>query len=265
MSRILIIDDELSIRRVLRSMLEQAGHTVFEAMDGREGVALWRREPSDVVVTDIFMPEKDGVEVIMEMKRAETKPKIIAMSGGGQKGLLDWKPAALLLGADRVLVKPFDQQTFLSTIQEVLVGHIDVKDAVVVSSLADQRKYARLPVFLPVSFGNGVVAQSGTVLDISREGCRIRCPDAEHESNYFLVDIRLDDPRETLTIDLAVRRWSRNGEIGVEFIRMGPDQQARLRSVLKNCEVAAFTQDGSAATQRHLLPVSSGEQAAVRP
>jgi CheY-like chemotaxis protein len=263
MSRILVIDDELSIRRLLRSMLEQAGHTVFDAPDGREGVALWRREPTDIVVTDIFMPEKDGVEVIMEMKKSPTKPKIIAMSGGGQKGLLDWKPAALLLGADQVLVKPFDQQTFLSTIQEVLVGHIDVQDAVVASSLADQRKYVRLPVFLPVSFGNGVVAQSGTVLDISREGCRIRCPDAEHETKYFLVDIRLHDPRETLSIDLAVRRWSRNGEIGVEFIRMEPDQQARLRSVLGNREVASFTQNGSAATQRHLLPVSNGEQAEV--
>jgi len=263
MSRILIIDDELSIRRVLRSMLEQAGHTVFDAIDGREGVALWRREPSDVVVTDIFMPEKDGVEVIMEMKRAATKPKIIAMSGGGQKGLLDWKPAALLLGADRVLVKPFDQQTFLSTIQEVLASHVDLTDDVVAPSLVDQRKYARLPVSLPVSFGNGVMAQSGTVLDISREGCRIRCPHATHETKYFLVDIRLNDPGETLTIDLAVRRWSRNGEIGVEFIRMEPDQQARLRSVLGNCEAASFTQNGSAATQRHLLPVSNGEQAEV--
>src|SRR3970040_2158823 len=105
MSRILVIDDDVSLRLVLRSILEQAGHTVFEAPDGHTGMALWHREPTDVVVTDIFMPEKEGIEVILEMKQVAAKPKIIAMSGGGHKGLLGWKPAALMLGADRVLLK----------------------------------------------------------------------------------------------------------------------------------------------------------------
>ena len=239
MSRILVIDDELSIRRALRSILELAGHTVLDAADGREGMALWRQEPSDVVVTDIFMPESDGLQVLIEMKKVATKPKIIAMSGGGEKGLLDWRASALALGADRVLVKPFDQRTVLLTIQEVLGGLPDTNDAVLPSSAIDQRKSPRVSVSLPVYFGNGVIAQSGTVLDISREGCRIRCPDLAPDVKYVQVEIRLDEPHGTLTVELAVRRWSRNGEIGVEFIRMEPDQQARLLSIILRCEEAA--------------------------
>ena len=110
MSRILIIDDELPLRQVLRSILARAGHTVFDAPNGRKGLALWRKEPVDVVVTDIFMPEKDGIEVIMEMKKSAAKPKIIAMSGGGSRRQLDVIQGALMLGADRVIQKPFDQQ-----------------------------------------------------------------------------------------------------------------------------------------------------------
>ncbi|HEV8327696.1 MAG TPA: response regulator [Nitrospiraceae bacterium] len=248
MSRILIIDDESSLRQVLRIMLERAGHTVFDAPDGREGMALWHREPIDVVVTDIFMPDKDGIQVLMEMKKVARKPKIIAMSGGGQKGLLDWRANALALGADRVLVKPFDQRTFLLTIQEVLDGLPQTKDAVLPSSSTDQRKFPRLAVSLPVYFGNGVIAQSGTVVDISREGCRIRCPDVAPDLKYVQVEIRLDEPHETLRVDLAVRRWSRNGELGVEFIRMESDQQARLRSAIRRCEEAAASSPLTPAT-----------------
>ena len=145
MARVLIIDDEVSLRRVLRSILERAGHTVLDAPDGREGMALWRRKPTDLVVTDIFMPEMDGVEFIREMKKIAVKSKIIAMSGGGRKRLLGWKAAALLMGADRVLVKPFDQRTVLLAVQDMLGGLPDTNDAVLPSSATDQRKSPRLP------------------------------------------------------------------------------------------------------------------------
>src|SRR3954463_2616213 len=114
MPRVLIIDDEESLRRMLRTMLERAGHTVLDAPDGREGMALWHRETTDVVVTDLFMPEMDGIHVLLEMKHVARKPKLIVMSGGGDRGLLDWRAEALALGADRVLMKPFDQRLFLS-------------------------------------------------------------------------------------------------------------------------------------------------------
>jgi cell fate regulator YaaT (PSP1 superfamily) len=90
-----------------------------------------------------------------------------------------------------------------------------------------------------VYFGNGVIAQSGTVLDISCEGCRIRCPDVAPDMKYVQVEIRLDEAQGTLRVDLAVRRWSRGGELGVEFIRMESDQQARLLSAIQRCEEAA--------------------------
>jgi len=120
----------------------------------------------------------------------------------------------------------------------------DTNDAVLPSSATDQRKYIRLPVFLPVSFGDGQMVRTGTVVDISREGCRIHCPDAAPGMKYFQVKIQLDDPHETLTVDLAVRRWSRNGALGVEFIRMEPDHQARLRSVIRTCEEACTRYKG---------------------
>jgi CheY-like chemotaxis protein len=258
MSRILVIDDELPLRLVIRDILERAGHTVLDAPDGRKGMALWRREPTDVVVTDIFMPEEDGMEVILEMKKVAPKPKIIAMSGGGNKRLLDWNSVALSLGADRVLLKPFDQRTLLSTVQEVLVDLSDTKDAVLPSGATDQRKYTRLPVFLPVSFGDGVIAQTGTVVDISNEGGRIRCTGAVPDMRYFRVDVQLDDPYETLAIDLAVMRWSRNGEFGVEFIRMESDQRARLLNTIRSCEDVRARQDHRREVQRPLLTVGLG-------
>lgn len=130
MSRILVIDDEVSLRGVLRRVLEQAGHTVFEASDGREGMALWRREQTDVVVTDLYMPEKDDIEVIREVRRSTMKSKLICMSGGGQREVFDWGETALSLGADAVLEKPFDQGMLLSVIQEVLAGIAKSEDAV---------------------------------------------------------------------------------------------------------------------------------------
>lgn len=265
MSRILVIDDELPLRRVLRSILERAGHTVLDAPDGRTGMALWRREPTDVVVTDIFMPEKDGIEVILEMKHGEAKSKIIAMSGGGHKGLLDWNSSALALGADRVLLKPFDPQTFLLTVQEVLGDRPDTPDAVLPSGATDHRKYQRFPVFLPVSFDDGGIAQAGTVVDISREGGRIKGTGAVPAMKYFRVEIQLNDPHDTLAVDLAVMRWSRNGEFGVEFIRMEPDQQARLRSVIRNCEEARARQDHRRDVQMPLFAISLGEQKEGQP
>lgn len=243
MSRILIIDDELPLRQVLRSILARAGHTVFDAPNGRKGLALWRKEPVDVVVTDIFMPEQDGLEVIMEMKKGAAKPKIIAMSGGGSRRQLDVIQGAFMLGADRVIQKPFDQQILLSTVEEVTNGHPDTRDAALRSSAIDQRKYLRFSTTLQVAFGGDTVAHTGTLVDISHEGCRIRSADAAPEAKYFRVEIRLDDPHATLTVDLAVLRWRRNGEFGVEFIRMEPDHQARLQSLIRSCEEARSLQD----------------------
>ncbi len=136
-------------------------------------MALWRRERMDVVVTDIYMPEKDGVEVMLEIRKFDMKPKIIVMSGGGQRGVLDWSTTALALGADGVLVKPFDERRFLSVIQEVLAYSADTPDPAASSRSTESRKYPRSPIYLPVSFGDSMMVRTGMVVDISREGCRI--------------------------------------------------------------------------------------------
>ena len=87
MARILIIDDEEKFRKMLRQMLERAGHEVVEAPDGKEGVKLYREKLTDLIITDIFMPEKEGIQTIKELKRDFPEAKIIAISGGGRNGL----------------------------------------------------------------------------------------------------------------------------------------------------------------------------------
>lgn len=161
------------------------------------------------------------------------------MSGGAQPKVFDWGVAALSLGADRVLVKPFDQQQFLSIIQDMLACQADTTEAMSSSGLADLRKHARLPVHLPASFGDGTIEKLGIVLDISLEGCRLRCPDAKPLAQYFQMQIRLIEPQDTLKVDLAVKRWSRNGDLGVEFIRLEPTQQGLLRWMIWNCHAVS--------------------------
>jgi CheY-like chemotaxis protein len=120
--RVLVIDDEAAIRALLRRQLEQAGYVVVDAANGRAGIVASSHQPPDIVLTDIFMPEKDGIEVIQEVRFYWSKSRIIAMTGGQLKSSFESivQPAVLLLGADRVLIKPFDQETLLSAIQDTL-------------------------------------------------------------------------------------------------------------------------------------------------
>ena len=120
MAHILIIDDEPLMRTMLRDIFERQGHSVQEAPDGRAGLALWRQNPADVVLTDIFMPEKDGIEVILEIKRSRSETKIAVMTGGGQTRQLEMVPAAMILGADRAIQKPFDRKAILALIGNLL-------------------------------------------------------------------------------------------------------------------------------------------------
>jgi DNA-binding response OmpR family regulator len=149
--------------------------------------------------------------------------------------VFDWGETALSLGANAVLVKPFDQERLLSVIQEVLCDIAGTKEAMPSLDWADKRKYTRLPVSLPVSFGDSMIIRTGTIVDISREGCRIHCPDAAPELHYFRVEIHLIEP-DKLRVDLAVRRWLRHGDLGVEFIQMEPAQQRRLRNLIGTCQ-----------------------------
>jgi len=120
MAYILIIDDDPSLRTTMRRILERGGHLVQEAENGLTGLAAVEADPPDLVVTDLFMPEKEGIETIVELRDRYPHIGVVAVSGalGGDDGgpLLD----AELFGADATLAKPFDVQTFLDTVERVL-------------------------------------------------------------------------------------------------------------------------------------------------
>lgn len=120
MARILVIDDDEQIRSMLRQMLERAGHHVFLASNGIEGIRLYRQEPTDLIITDIIMPEKEGLQTIRELRREFPALKVIAISGGGAKGNMDFLPAAKMFGAKRIITKPFKTRVMLNTVREVL-------------------------------------------------------------------------------------------------------------------------------------------------
>jgi len=119
-ARILIIDDDAPMRRMLRQALERVGYEVLEGPNGRVGMQLQRTTPAEVIITDIFMPEQEGLETIRELQRDFPTTKIIAMSGGGQIGNFNFLTIAERLGAQRVLQKPFGLREMLDTVQELL-------------------------------------------------------------------------------------------------------------------------------------------------
>jgi CheY-like chemotaxis protein len=123
MARILIIDDEESMRYLLRRMLESEGYTVYEAADGAEGMRLFRQKRPVFVITDIFMPEQDGLETIRMLKCEFPSVKIVAISGGGRNGLLSYLEITRQFGADRILSKPFSKNVLLAILQELAEGN----------------------------------------------------------------------------------------------------------------------------------------------
>lgn len=120
MARILVIDDDRKLREVVRRALERAGHTVFEADDGRAGIQLYRGQGAELIITDIFMPERDGLETILQLRRENPGVKIVAISGGDQSGSLDLREHAEVLGASRTLRKPFDKAELVKIVGELL-------------------------------------------------------------------------------------------------------------------------------------------------
>ncbi len=121
MKSILVIDDEEQLVKMVCTMLEREGYRVSVAQNGKQGLRLFRQEPVDLVITDIFMPEKEGLETIRELRREFPGIKIIAMSGGMAKAEgFSALPLAEKLGADHTLVKPFRRTELLSLVAECL-------------------------------------------------------------------------------------------------------------------------------------------------
>ncbi len=121
MTRILVIDDEDEIRAIIRKSLERDGYQVTDASNANVGMKLCQEEPFDLVITDIVMPEKDGIEAIGEIRRYFPKTKIIAISGGSQRlKANDVLHTAGILGAQCTLSKPFELEELLNAVRDLL-------------------------------------------------------------------------------------------------------------------------------------------------
>lgn len=120
MKSILIIDDDYHILMMINKMLERAGFEVELALNGNEGLELFKQTPVDLVICDIIMPEKEGLETIREMKRLSSDIKILAMSGGGRVSSDNYLNTAIAFGATKTMGKPFSQKQMVSTVRELL-------------------------------------------------------------------------------------------------------------------------------------------------
>ena len=119
--RILVADDDAEVRAAMSQILQDEGYEISTACDGRELLRAYRERPADLVLCDLFMPRKDGLQVIGELLKEFPEAKIIAMSGGGYSGVLNVLQMARHLGAKEVMAKPFRRTALLAAIRQVLV------------------------------------------------------------------------------------------------------------------------------------------------
>jgi len=120
MATILLVDDDEQLRTMLSVVLRRAGYAVRVAIDGIEASNFYRSHPTDLIITDLIMPEKEGLEMIRELRKDYPQARIIAMSGGGRTGTMNCLEVARAFGAQQVLEKPFPHQEMLEAIRRVL-------------------------------------------------------------------------------------------------------------------------------------------------
>ena len=117
--KLLIVDDDADMRLSLKLALEMAGYTAEVAADGREALAIQKQRPADVLITDIFMPDTDGFDVIDAVRRSFPQTRIIVVSGGARLAKREYLMDAALMDVDAVLPKPFDVETLLRTLDSI--------------------------------------------------------------------------------------------------------------------------------------------------
>ena len=121
MKKVVVIDDDIQCNQLVCMILKHAGYEVRSANNGAEGLKMIMQERPDLVITDLYMPEKDGLEMIMELRQTERKIKILAISGGALNiDRADTLDAAEMFGADAIMAKPFNVETFLNKVKELL-------------------------------------------------------------------------------------------------------------------------------------------------
>ena len=122
MANILLIDDDQTLRRALRLSLEKLGHAVVEAREGQAGLAAFKSQPIDLVITDLIMPEMEGVETIRALKKLSPGVPIIAITGGGRGSPENYLSIAQQFGAAKVFAKPFEFAALCSAVTMLLGG-----------------------------------------------------------------------------------------------------------------------------------------------
>jgi DNA-binding response OmpR family regulator len=120
MAKILIIDDDQGFRKMIRMILTRMHHDVIEARDGNQGVAQFKAEQPDLVISDIVMPDKEGIQTILEIRSLSPTAPIIAMSGGGASLGIGYLGAALKLGANLIIAKPFRPAELTAMVDQLL-------------------------------------------------------------------------------------------------------------------------------------------------
>jgi DNA-binding response OmpR family regulator len=120
MAGILIVEDDNDLREMLKVSLLRRKYTVLEASNGKEALARFKPSIVNLVITDIIMPDEDGLKVIMQLKEIKPALRIIAISGGGKAGPGNYLSMARALGADEIFPKPFSLNTLLQKIDEML-------------------------------------------------------------------------------------------------------------------------------------------------
>ncbi len=120
--RVLVIDDDAVVRGMLAEMLRREGYEVDEAEDGRVGMRRFRESPAALVITDVVMPEQEGLETLMQLRHEFPAVKVIAISGGGRVGPDAYLNSARTLGAHGILAKPFGREELLNVVREALAG-----------------------------------------------------------------------------------------------------------------------------------------------
>jgi CheY-like chemotaxis protein len=116
----MVVDDDAAIRRSLHALLSRAGYQVTQAADGLEAIRLWRNGGADLVITDLHMPNKDGIQTILELLTHTPGVPIIAMSGGGQTKRLDLLGNVTLLGSVLTIEKPFTLSEMMGVVARAL-------------------------------------------------------------------------------------------------------------------------------------------------
>ena len=120
MPSLLIIEDDFPLQKKLKQIFTSQGYEVYTANNGTEGLDAYRKNPSDVILTDIIMPEKDGLETLMELIKEFPNAKIIAMSGGGRDGYDGYLKLAEGLGAKKTFAKPFNLEELLAAASDLV-------------------------------------------------------------------------------------------------------------------------------------------------